>query len=131
MLIPKMVPALVVALWSTETRAIDWESHVLLTEAGRPLLVSTSDGASDAQTMGETSSLFRRITANGTECEAKDGKTRRIRIVCTAKGTHSVSVYIGTIVGSGQFLIQQVAINTRMLPAAERVAHVKNLLSHE
>lgn len=42
-----------------------------------------------------------------------------------------MSVYIGTIVGSGQFLIQQVAINTRMLPAAERVAHVKNLLSHE
>lgn len=106
--------------------AVDWQRHDLLGEAGRPLEVSTADGSGETLAAGETPAFFQRITADGTDCEAKDGKTGRIRVVCTAPQSRSVSVYIGKIVGAGQFLIQQIAIDTRMLPAPERVAHVRD-----
>ncbi|WP_279356476.1 hypothetical protein [Methylobacterium indicum] len=115
---------LALVLQAAAAQAVEWSRHDILTEAGRPLLVA---GAGATVEVGETPAFFRRVAAGGAECEAKDGKTGRIRIVCTGAGGHPVTVYIGAIVDAGKFLIQQVAIDTRMLPAAERVAHMRTL----
>ena len=119
---------LALMLQPVAAQAVEWSRHDLLMEAGRPLQVAATDGAGETVGVGETPAFFRRITAGGAECEAKDGKTGRIRIVCTGAGGHPVIVYIGTFVDAGQLLIQQVAIETRMLPAAERVAHMRAVM---
>lgn len=101
-----------------------WEKHPQLSYPATPMEVAGPDERVGTVDAGTTKAFFDALAMRSIECDATDGRKKRVTITCADEARRETTVFQGEFVGAGYLLIEAAAINGRLLSDAERVALV-------